>query len=312
MPSFTATSVAASVELTSPGTITRSGRSSIEDRLDALHHARGLHGWLAEPTPSMWSGTGTPSSSRKQLGHHPVVVLAGVDQDVAPPREPPPQRSDDRAPSSRGSVGHRPRRRSSWGREGSGLGRRTAIPTFFMGCLCRTLRRDRHAAADRGLRRVPVAAQGRRRDHRGSSRKESPRCSSASARDPHGRERPAAGGRREWFQGRPARLLRLCVRLRVCRCRAASCRGGCRPTAPPHPTSLSQRRGAEDGLGAPVPTARAEPAPGVGRALGLNCAVGSPGVARLGGDGGLRVPSEAYANMCSYGVARHTAEVVGS
>ena len=31
----------------------------------------------------MWSGAGTPSSSRKTSRHHPVVVLAGVDDRVA-------------------------------------------------------------------------------------------------------------------------------------------------------------------------------------------------------------------------------------
>ena len=65
MPSLTATSVAASVELTSPGTITRSGRSaSSTGSMRSITRAV-CTAWLAEPTPSMWSGAGTPSSSRK-------------------------------------------------------------------------------------------------------------------------------------------------------------------------------------------------------------------------------------------------------
>ena len=52
--------------------------------------------WLAEPTPSMWSGAGTPSSSQEDVRHQPVVVLAGVDQRVATVRHPPAQLGDDR------------------------------------------------------------------------------------------------------------------------------------------------------------------------------------------------------------------------
>ena len=40
--------------------------------------------WLPEPTSSMWSGAGTPELLEEDLGHQPVVVLAGVDDRVAP------------------------------------------------------------------------------------------------------------------------------------------------------------------------------------------------------------------------------------
>ena len=36
-----------------------------EDRLEPLHHRAVCSAWLPEPTSSMWSGSGTPSSSRK-------------------------------------------------------------------------------------------------------------------------------------------------------------------------------------------------------------------------------------------------------
>ena len=52
-PASTAVSAAARVELTSPGTITRSGRSATQHRLEALHHPRGLLAWVPEPTSSM-------------------------------------------------------------------------------------------------------------------------------------------------------------------------------------------------------------------------------------------------------------------
>ena len=65
MPSLTATRATASVELTSPGTITRSGRSaSITGSIRSMTRAV-CTACDAEPTPSTWSGSGTPSSSRK-------------------------------------------------------------------------------------------------------------------------------------------------------------------------------------------------------------------------------------------------------
>ena len=41
------------------------GRLLDQDRLQPLHRPRRLLAWLPEPTSSMWSGAGTPSSSRK-------------------------------------------------------------------------------------------------------------------------------------------------------------------------------------------------------------------------------------------------------
>ena len=42
------------------------GALGAQDRLEPLEHpARSARAWLPEPTPSMWSGSGTPSSSKK-------------------------------------------------------------------------------------------------------------------------------------------------------------------------------------------------------------------------------------------------------
>ena len=60
-----AVSAAATVELTSPGTITRSGRSSASTGSSRSITRAVCWAWLPEPTSSMWSGAGTPSSSRK-------------------------------------------------------------------------------------------------------------------------------------------------------------------------------------------------------------------------------------------------------
>ena len=62
---LTAVSTAARVELTSPGTITRSGRSSSRTGSRRSIVRAVCTAWLPEPTSSMWSGAGTPSSSRK-------------------------------------------------------------------------------------------------------------------------------------------------------------------------------------------------------------------------------------------------------
>ena len=56
---------AARVELTSPGTITSSGASASSTGSIASSTAASIRAWVPEPTPSMWSGSGTPSSSRK-------------------------------------------------------------------------------------------------------------------------------------------------------------------------------------------------------------------------------------------------------
>ncbi len=64
-PSFTATSATASVEFTSPGTITRSGRSSSMTG-SILSITRAVWtAWVPEPTLRTYSGEGMPSSSLK-------------------------------------------------------------------------------------------------------------------------------------------------------------------------------------------------------------------------------------------------------
>ena len=65
IPSLAAVSAAARVELTSPGTITRSGRSATSTGSSRSITRAVCWAWLPEPTSSMWSGAGTPSSSRK-------------------------------------------------------------------------------------------------------------------------------------------------------------------------------------------------------------------------------------------------------
>ena len=73
---------AASVELTSPGTMTRSGRSSRRTGSSRSMMRAACSAWEPEPTPSMWSGSGTPSSVEEHVRHRPVVVLTSVDDDV--------------------------------------------------------------------------------------------------------------------------------------------------------------------------------------------------------------------------------------
>ena len=64
-PIFTAVRTAARVELTSPGTTRRSGFSfSITGSSRSIVRAV-CWAWVPEPTSSMWSGAGTPSSSKK-------------------------------------------------------------------------------------------------------------------------------------------------------------------------------------------------------------------------------------------------------
>ena len=65
IPIFTAVRTAARVELTSPGTITRSGASSTRTGSRRSIVRAVIAAWLPEPTSSMWSGAGTPSCSRK-------------------------------------------------------------------------------------------------------------------------------------------------------------------------------------------------------------------------------------------------------
>ena len=65
MPSLTATSAAASVELTSPGTITRSGRSARAPARAAPSPAPSARRGCRSRHRACESGSGTPSSSRK-------------------------------------------------------------------------------------------------------------------------------------------------------------------------------------------------------------------------------------------------------
>ena len=82
MPSLLAVSAAASVELTSPGTSTRSGSPVDDDRLEALHHARGLHGVRARADLQHAVGRADPELVEEDLRHRLVVVLAGVHEQV--------------------------------------------------------------------------------------------------------------------------------------------------------------------------------------------------------------------------------------
>ena len=82
IPSLTAVSAAARVELTSPGTITRSGRSSHQHRLQPLHRARRLHRVGAGADLEHVVGGGHAELLEEDLRHQPVVVLAGVDDRV--------------------------------------------------------------------------------------------------------------------------------------------------------------------------------------------------------------------------------------
>ena len=89
MPSLTATSATASVELTSPGTSTRSGCS-----------ASSSTGSIRSITRAVWTRVGARADAEhvvglghaelleEDLGHHPVVVLAGVDEHMAGVRQP--------------------------------------------------------------------------------------------------------------------------------------------------------------------------------------------------------------------------------
>ena len=65
IPSRAAQSAAARVELTSPGTRTRSGRAARRTGSSRSSTREVISPWVPEPTPSISSGSGTPSSSKK-------------------------------------------------------------------------------------------------------------------------------------------------------------------------------------------------------------------------------------------------------
>ncbi len=65
IPILTAVRTAARVELTSPGTNRRSGRSDSRTGSSRSIVRAVWRAWVPEPTSSMWSGAGTPSSSKK-------------------------------------------------------------------------------------------------------------------------------------------------------------------------------------------------------------------------------------------------------
>ena len=83
--SLAAVSAAARVELTSPGTTTRSGRSATQDRLQPLHHPRRLLGVAARADLEHVVGRRHAELLEEDLRHQPVVVLAGVDDRVIGP-----------------------------------------------------------------------------------------------------------------------------------------------------------------------------------------------------------------------------------
>ena len=80
---LTAVSAAARVELTSPGTITRSGCSLDQDRLQPLHRPRRLLRVAAGADLEHVVGRRHAELLEEDLRHQPVVVLAGVDDRVA-------------------------------------------------------------------------------------------------------------------------------------------------------------------------------------------------------------------------------------
>ena len=70
---------AARVELTSPGTITRSGDSSLEHGLERSITRAVCCACDARPDAEHVVGLRHAELLEEDLGHHPVVVLAGVD-----------------------------------------------------------------------------------------------------------------------------------------------------------------------------------------------------------------------------------------
>ena len=87
MPSFAAVSAAARVELTSPGTITRSGRSSSRTGSSRSIVARRLLRVAAGADLEHVVGRRHAELLEEDLRHQPVVVLAGVDDRVATVRQ---------------------------------------------------------------------------------------------------------------------------------------------------------------------------------------------------------------------------------
>ena len=83
MPSFAAVSAAASVELTSPGTITRSGRSSSRTGSRRSIMRAVCCGVAAGADLEHVVGRRHAELLEEDLRHQPVVVLAGVDDRVA-------------------------------------------------------------------------------------------------------------------------------------------------------------------------------------------------------------------------------------
>ena len=81
-PFFTATSVQASVELTSPTTTTQDGLEVVDDRLETAHHLGGLHRVRTGAHLEVEVGPRQAQVSEELVAHVGVVVLAGVDEDV--------------------------------------------------------------------------------------------------------------------------------------------------------------------------------------------------------------------------------------
>ena len=78
-----AASAPASVEFVSPYTSTASGVVSAIARSMPTSMPLVCSPWDAEPTPSSMSGFGIASSPKEALGHGLVVMLSGVQQNLA-------------------------------------------------------------------------------------------------------------------------------------------------------------------------------------------------------------------------------------
>ena len=83
MPSFDAASAHASVELTSPATTTTSGSASIRTFSNARQHLGGLHAVGAGADAEEDVDVGEVEVGQDLVGHPAVVVLPGVDDDLA-------------------------------------------------------------------------------------------------------------------------------------------------------------------------------------------------------------------------------------
>ena len=91
-----ATSEAASVEFTSPGTSTTSGVELEQKRLEPLHHSRRLLGMRARPDIEHVIRLADPQLLEEHARHGVVVMLAGVHEHVLEGIGTPRELGDDR------------------------------------------------------------------------------------------------------------------------------------------------------------------------------------------------------------------------